>query len=773
METMEKASFGALLRRLRKASGLSQEELAHRAGLTPNAVGTLERGERRRPYPHTVRALADALGLEESERAKLIASIPSRKREVVAERTLPIPPTLLIGREKDVRALEVVLRQAEARLVTITGPGGVGKTRLAVEIASRVGDEFPDGVLFVELAPLRGASLVLPTIAGSLGLRETGLLHEALRTVLASKHLLLVLDNFEHVLEAAIDIAFLLESCPDLIILVTSRSPLRIRGEYEYQVAPLETPDPGKIPEVESVGDVAATRLFLQRAGDAAPGFSLNQNNAGTIAAICWRLEGLPLALELAAAQMRFLGPTTLLSRLDQVLESAGARDLPPRQRTMRATLDWDHDLLNAEERTVFRRLGAFAGSFTLQAAEAVISVDTVSEEQTFGLIGRLVEKSLIMSEDWGAGDAMRYRMLEPVREYALQRLQESGEADTIRSRHAGFFSALAEHAGAGLKRTDQLMWLELLSEEHDNLRTVLGFLLEHGDVDEAAQVGWNLWLFWSLRGHVAEGRGWMEALLAREGGTGRGRKKALWVIAMFSYMRADPDSMLGALDEVFAADDEPDEEILPIALTLRGHGLSQYADRDRAESLLVRALDLARKLDDRWTIPHALHGLAHVAMARNDLDTAERALVESLDIARETGDRWSLAIGLTIHSLVALLKGDDDLAERQLGECTALAITLEDPFTIAYSLTGLAVIAGRRGDGERMAHLAGASDALRENTAIDINLTVWRTLFENEVEHVKDVMGPDNFDRAYSDGRSRAPEQLIGELAPPTEAFP
>jgi len=763
METMEEASFGALLRRLRKASGLSQEELAHRAGLTSNAVGTLERGERRRPYPHTVRALADALELEESERAEFIASIPSRKRVAVAERTLPIPPTPLIGREEDVLALEAVLRQGEARLITITGAGGVGKTRLAVEVASRVAEEFPDGVLFVELAPLRGASLVLPTIAGSLDLRETGLLHEALRTVLAPRRLLLVLDNFEHVLEAAVDIAFLLESCPDLIILVTSRSPLRIRGEHEYKAAPLEIPDPGKVPRVESVGDVAAAQLFLQRAGEATPGFSLNQRNAGTIAAICWRLEGLPLALELAAAQMRFLAPTTLLSRLDQVLQSTGARDLPPRQRTMRATLDWDHELLSAEERTVFRRLGAFAGGFTLQAAEAVIKGDTVSEEQTFGLIGQLVEKSLVMAEDWGAGDTMRYRLLEPVREYALRRLQESGEADAIQSRHADFFSALAEHAGTGLKRADQLMWLALLSEEHDNLRAALGFLLEHGDVDEAARVGWNLWLFWSLRGHVAEGRGWMEALLAREGGTSRGRKKALWVIAMFSYMRADPDRMLGALDEVFTADDDLDEEILPIALTLRGHGLSQYADLDRAEPILVRALDLARKIDDRWTITHALQGLAHVATARNDLDTAEHFLIESLSVAREIGCRWSLAIGLTIHSLVALLKGDDELAESQLSECTVLAITLEDPFTIAYSLTGLAVIAGRRGDAERMAHLAGASDALRENTAIDINLTVWRTLFDNEVEHVKDVMGPDNFDRAYLEGRSMTPEQLVG----------
>ena len=766
MATSEGASFGARLRRLREASGLSQEELAHRAGLTPNAVGALERGERRRPYPNTVRALADALNLDDAERARLISSVPTRARLVAAEPSLPTPPTSLIGRDEDVRSVEALLAH-RARLVTLTGAGGVGKTRLAVEVASRVVEEFPDGVIFVDLAPLGDANLVLPTIARSLGLRETGSLHEALRAVLAPRHLLLLLDNFEHVLEAAVDIAWLLESSPDITVLVTSRAPLRIRGESEYQVAPLEMPDPGSLPSAESVEDAPAAQLFVRRAREASPGFSLNQNNAGTVAAICWRLEGLPLALELAAAQTRFVGPTTVLSRLDQVLQSAGARDLPPRQRTMRATLDWDHDLLTEEERAAFRRLGAFAGGFTLQAAEAVVSGEPISEVEIFARIGQLVEKSLVMAADWEASDTTRYRMLEPVRQYSLRRLEESSEADAVRSRHARYFSALADKGGHGLRRADQLMWLDVLSEEHDNLRAALGYLLERGDVDEAAQIGWNLWLFWSLRGHVVEGRAWMEALLARESRSSRGQKRALWVIAMFSYMRADSDRMLGALDEVFADDDALDNEVLPIALTLRGHGLSQYGDLDRAEPLLTKALDLARKIDDRWTIPHALHGLAHVAMARNDLDAAEPALVESLSVAREIGDRWSLAIGLTIHALVALLKGDDELAESQLGECTALAIALGDPFTIAYSLTGLAVIAGRRGDGERMAHLAGAADTLRETTAIDINMTVWRTLFENEVDSVREEMGPEKFDLAHSQGRSMTPEHLVGDWMP------
>jgi predicted ATPase/DNA-binding XRE family transcriptional regulator len=762
MEARERVPFGAHLRRLREASGLSQEELAHRAGLTPNAVGTLERGERRRPYPNTVRALADALDLDDTHRADLIASVPTRGARTGGS-ALPAPPTPIIGREQDVGSIEAQFRQRETRLVTLTGPGGVGKTRLAVEVASQLTEAFPDGVTFVDLASLRGAHLVLPTIAQSLGLRPAGPVHEALRTFLAPRRVLLLLDNFEHMLEAAVDVASLLESCPDLAILATSRAPLRLRAESERHVSPLRMPDTGSIPRAESVGDAPAAQLFLQRAREASPELTLDHKNAGTIAAICWRLEGLPLALELAAAQVRFLDPNTLLSRLDGVLQSAGARDLPPRQQTMRATLDWDHDLLSDEEKRAFRRLGVFAGGFTLPAAEAVTAEEPGSEEKTLDLVGRLVEKSLVMAEISAVSDTTRYRLLEPVREYSLQRLEESGEELAIRALHAGYFSMLAEQAAPELRRAEQLIWLDMLSDERDNLRAALTYFLDQGATDIAAQIGWNLWLFWSLRGHVAEGRQWMEALVAREvDDPGVGHKRALWVIAMFCYMRADLDRMLVVLDEVLEVEEVLDRDTLTIALVLRGHGLAQHGDLDAAEAVLTRALELARANDDRWSIPHALHGLAHVAMGRSDLDAGERFAIESVAVARTTGERWSLAIGITIHAMISLLRNDDGLAEALLRECAALAIDLHDPFTTAYSLTGLAVIAGRRGDAERMAHLAGAADALREDAAIDIAATVWRKLFDNEFGAIREEMGRGAFDLAYSQGRSMAPDQLI-----------
>jgi predicted ATPase/DNA-binding XRE family transcriptional regulator len=768
VEARERASFGARLRRLREASGLSQEALAHRAGLTPNAVGNLERGERRRPYPNTVRALAEALDLDDADRADLIASIPSRGGRTAAASSLPVPPTPLIGREQDVRSIEARFRQRETRLVTLTGPGGVGKTRVAIEVASRLRGAFPDGVAFVDLASLRGAHLVLPTIAQSLGLRQTGPLHEALRAILAPKRLLLALDNFEHVLDAAADIASLLESCPDLAILATSRAPLRIRGEGEYHVSPLKMPDPGSVPRAESVADAPAAQLFLQRAREASPEFSLNQKNAGTIAAICWRLEGLPLALELAAAQVRFLAPATLLSRLDRILQSSGARDLPPRQQTMWATLDWDHDLLSQEERTVFRSLGVFAGGFTLEAAELVIAEEPGSEGTTLDVVGQLVEKSLVMAEAGMARDTTRYRMLEPVREYSFRRLEESGEEHAIRARHADYYSMLAEQAAPGLKRADQLIWLDVLSEEHDNLRATLGYLLEQGATDQAAQIGWNLWPFWALRGHVAEGKGWMEALVAREeGDPGLGHKRALWLIAMFCYMRPDLERMLRLLDEVLEHEEALDQETLTAALILQGQGLA-HGEPDAAEVVLERALELARAGDDRWNIPHALHGLAHVAIGRNDLEAAERFATELVAVARTAGERWTLSIGHTIQATVALLQGDDEVAETALQDCNAVAIELQDPITTAYSLMGLALIAGRRKDGERMAHLAGAADALQEKAAIDFAATPWRTLVDNEVGSVREEMGPEEFDLAYSRGKLMTPEQLIGDFARP-----
>ena len=390
----------------------------------------LERGERKRPYPHTVRSLAEALELSEEERAILTAAIPRRSDNapvpveepaVAYPSVLPVSLTPLLGREREVEEIaNLLLGQASVRLLTLTGPGGIGKTRLGIEAARKAGGYFPDGVAFVALAPLGDAALVMPTISQVLGLREAAgaPLLEVLRQYLHEKKFLLVLDNFEHVAEAAPEVVELLSSCLDLSVLATSRAPLRVRGEREYPVSPLAVPDPNRMPDVEEVAQTAAAKLFIERAEDASAAFELTQANAAAVAAICWRLEGLPLALELAAARTRFLAPTALLSRLNQALQAAGARDLPERQRTMQATLDWSHELLHNPEKELFRRLSVFSGGFTLEAAEEVGAAGAVEGEEVLVLVGNLAEQSLIVMET-GPEGRTRYRMLEPVRQSA------------------------------------------------------------------------------------------------------------------------------------------------------------------------------------------------------------------------------------------------------------------------------------------------------------------------------------------------------------------
>ena len=730
MTPEQDSSFGTRLKRLREAAGLTQEELASRAGLTAKAIGALERGERRRPYPHTVRSLADALGLSEDERTSLLATIrkqgdaaPAAPATVVGS-TLPTPTTQLLGRELNLEEIGGFIRRG-VRLLTLTGPGGVGKTRLAIQAAqaSLAAGLFPDGVAFVALAPLGNATLVLATIGQALNVREAENLssYEALSAYLRGKRLLLVLDNFEHVLEAAPEVAALIESCPNLTVLATSRAPLRVRGEQEYPVPPLDVPDPARVPDLQDVVGAPSVELFVQRARAASPTFELTQANAASVAAICWRLDGLPLALELAAARVRYLGPTGLLSRLDRALEAGGARDLPERQRTMRATLDWSYGLLHGPEKELFGRVSVFAGGFELEAAEAVGAAGDVDVEDVLVLLGNLVEQSLVVAQADEEDDGIRYRMLELVRQYARGLLKESGQYAATRERHAEYFVALAEAARPELMGPEHEGWLERLEREHDNLREGLRWAQEAGDVERGLRLSAALCWFWWMRGYLGEGRRWVEGFLSedsrstsRPAGVVLSRAKALYGAGELAFGQGDLPRAAQLLEESLLLYRElGDEEGVAVVLVELGQVARARGEHERAAALSEEGLALSRKVGESRAAAIALNTLGHVERWRGDREGATARYEQSLALFRELGHEWGGAYALANLGVVALEGGDLERAQALSEESLSLYEKRGDKGGVALALINLGDVARKRGDEERAAALYNDALAL------------------------------------------------------------
>jgi predicted ATPase/transcriptional regulator with XRE-family HTH domain len=790
----EDVSFGARLRRLREAAGLTQEELAERAGLTRKAISVLERGERKRPYPHTVRSLADALGLPEDERASLLAAVPRREQgnltsyrpeeepspiapaaDVVP--TLPAPPTPLVGRERELEEVGRFLASPQTRLLTLTGTGGVGKTRLAIEAVRESAGLFPDGAVFVALAPLGDHDLVLPTVAQSLGLRETGgpSPREVLRTYLREKRFLLALDNFEHVLEAAGELAALIEACQGMTVLATSRAPLRIRGEQEYPVEPLALPASTVSPAAQEVSESSSGYLFAERARATSPAFEITDENASAVAAICWRLSGLPLALELAAAKTRFLDPEVLLSRLDRALSAGWVRDVPERQRTMRSTLDWSHDLLSGGEKALFRRLSVFAGGFTLEAGEKVgASERVVDAEEVLELLGRLTEQSLvIVTQEPNTGT--RYGMLEPVRQYALEKLEESGEAGEVRLRHAGYYLALAEEAEPHIKGHEQVAWLDRLEAENDNLRAAIGRSLEAGEAQTAARFGWALGMYWVMRARREEGRLLMEQTLAQGSNlSARTRARALFALAL-CVNGSREDQRLMAISEESAAlfRREGDRHGEAYALLVLSFAALQLGELDRAERVLEESLDGFREHGDEWGSAHSLNHLAVASLRRGDYPRAARYGEEARAVTRRSGDRLGANVALHLLAQAAWASDEPGRAARYFREALVPASESADKTSSAYCIQGLAAVAEARGEPQRAARLLGAAQALLKAAGVPVYVTTDHDLHQRVTSATRERLGEQAWTVAHDEGRAMGFEEAVAYALGKDEALP
>lgn len=728
---------------------------------------------------------------------------------------LPVPLTPFIGRAQEMTFVQDLLQSENVRLVTLTGPGGSGKTRMALQVATRLYDNFPDGVCFVDLAPQSDPELVIPTIAHTFALKDISgqPLFDVLIKYLQEKQLLLLLDNFEQVVSAASQLTDLLIACPKLKALVTSRSVLHVRGEQEFVVPPLALPDPHRLPDQVALSQYEAVALFIMRAQAVKPEFQVTDANALSVAQICIRLDGLPLAIELAATRMKLLPPQALLTRLCQRLQvlTSGARDAPMRQQTLRNSIAWSYDLLEAEEQQLFRRLSVFVGGCSLEATEAISGALVKSTEKTRVLDGvaSLIDKSLLqqMGQD---EDEPRLTMLEIIREYAQERLTASGEEEHVRYAYANYYLAFVEKAEQLLKGTEQLIWLRRLDREQENLRATFNWLISHEEAEKVLRFCSALWRFWETRGYWREGRRWLKAALAlpeaekqtavraralsmagllaalmgeipeadqllsesmilfKDVGDEIGVAHALSLLGGVFFYKGDPDAAVHALEECIALCRKYESTWeLSRALNYLGALLYLYNDSTHARALVQEGLMLARQLGDRTLIAEALNNLGHDYYLQGDLEQARTLTQEGLTLVRELGG-FPGVITETLGS-IAFSQGDLEQATLYFTEGLLAAQASGEEslkeLLIAWHCIGLAKVAVEQNQMIRAARLFSAAE-----TGYNANKEIWpqeRDDYIQVLDSVRARLEKQAFEAARAEGRIMTIKQILAEPDP------
>ncbi len=716
----------------------------------------------------------------------------------------PVSLTSLVGREYDIQTVSMLLRRSDVRLLTLTGVGGIGKTRLAVRVATELQLDFPDGVCFVSLATISDPEFVLPAIAQMLGLKEgTGqAIKEQLYTYLRTQHMLLVLDNYEQVVTTAPLLADLVGHCPQLKILVTSRTVLHIDGEQEYSVVPLAVPNLGSVNASKSVTQYASVALFVERAQACKPEFQVTEDNVSTIAEICVRVDGLPLAIELAATRVKVLSVKQIAARLHNAhrLLLGDNRTALPRQRTLQATMDWSYNLLSEQEQTLFCRLCVFVGSCTLEAIEAICAGGGIEEGQILQVLSHLVDHSLVLMQE--QDDVVRYRMLEVIRQFGWEKLKASGEAANLSRCHRNWYLGLAERAEQELVGKHQGEWLDYLEAEHDNLRYALGWSLEQKEGEEAARIGVSLWPFWIIRNHMGEGGKFLALSVAQLHGFTALRAKLLRISGVIMGRNGEHARAMQLLEESLDIwRTVSDKQGTASTLLVLGVGALTIGDYERATVYYEQSLPFLREMKDKHEIALALNGLGLTLLYQGKHERASELFEESLALCREIGDIRSIAAILANQGMISLEQGDyiqaielcqESLAlRRKLGDkggsahvliilgrvafflnkfqkaftCyrESLALRLEsgEKEGIAAALEGIVAICSVQGDTSSAARLLGAAAALREASGVALS-PIDRSFSERSIVSVKARLGEQAFDNAWAEGGAFTLKQAL-----------